>query len=92
VKQKSVTFNNGQDLSKLSYEQVSEEELVEAFSSILNIEKEKLQGNSHILKNINPHIKNIMYYLGQMKGEQMLISASQSVEFVLNFNKSALTN
>ena len=66
---------------------VTSEELVAAISKLLNIEEQKVLDNMELFSNINIYIKNIIYYLSQMKNEQMLIDASHAVEFLLNFHK-----
>lgn len=73
-----------------SLDQVTQEEIIEALSKIFKIDKEKLLSNTDLFSNMSPYIKNVMYYLAQMKDEQMLISASNSMEFVLNFNRSPI--
>jgi DNA polymerase III gamma/tau subunit len=73
-----------------SLHHVTQEEVIEALSTILKIDKEKLLSNTDLFSNMSPYVKNVMHYLAQMKDEQMLISASHSMELVLNFNKSPI--
>jgi hypothetical protein len=71
------------------HDEVTHKELVFAISKIFSIEVEKVLDNIELFSSINPYVKNIFHYLSQMDRDVMLIDASHSMEFLLNFHCKA---
>ena len=64
---------------------ISNEELIFSLAKIFNIEQQKILDNIGLFSNINPYVKNIIYYMAQIQNQQKLISASYAMEFLLNY-------
>lgn len=66
------------------------EELCITLSKILNIPEEKVRRYHFLFREIDPNIKNSLYYLSQIEDDDLKISASFCLEFLAKYKKYPL--
>jgi hypothetical protein len=64
------------------------EELCQIISKVFNISELEAAQHYFLFEKISPTIKNCLYYLSKIEDEELQLSASLSLEFLVNFRKS----
>ena len=65
-------------------------ELRQTLSEIFNISSKKIDKNLDLFIKLDPTIRNCLYYLSQIKEDDLKISAALDLEFLATLKKSPL--